>query len=325
VSATDLEYCDGAGIAYLHRLARQAEERGIPFTLDGLDDRFRKLLDAFAGGDFAAEKNARTTFAHLPQQIGQFAVDLCTDFVDLIVFVGHVAAASWETVKNPRRIRWRDVFLIAENVGVNAIGIVALISFLIGLIMAFQSALPMKQFGAVIYVTDIVAISMLRELGPLMTAIIIAGRSGSAFAAELGAMKVNEEINALSTMGLDPVKFLVVTRTAAAVIMTPLLVLFSDLMGVIGGGVVILSLGFPVTTYVNQLLGAVELSDLFSGLLKSVVFAVLVAGIGCLRGLQTRAGAGAVGLSTTRAVVSGIVLIVLADGVFSVMFYYLDF
>jgi phospholipid/cholesterol/gamma-HCH transport system permease protein len=213
--------------------------------------------------------------------------------------------------------------LAAENAGVNALPIVALISFLIGLIMAFQSAIPMSQFGAEIYVADLVALSMLRELGPLMTAIILAGRSGSAFAAELGTMKVNEEIDALTTMGLDPVRFLVVTRVIAAVVMMPLLTLFSNLMGLAGGAIVFLSFDFPLVTYVQEVLSAVKMGDLLSGLAKAFVFGILVAGIGCLRGLQTRTGASAVGLSTTRAVVSGIVLIVLADGVFSVVFYYL--
>jgi len=156
-----------------------------------------------------------------------------------------------------------------------------------------------------------------------MTAIILAGRSGSAFAAELGTMKVNEEIDALTTMGLDPVRFLVVTRVLAAVVMMPLLTLFSNLMGLLGGGVVFLSFDYPIITYVQQVLGAIEMGDLIGGLAKAFVFGILVAGIGCLRGLQTKTGASAVGLSTTRAVVSGIVLIVLADGVFSVVFYYL--
>jgi len=250
-------------------------------------------------------------------------MSLWHDLRVLVSFVGELAAALGVALRNPRRIRWRDALLVAENAGVNATPIVALISFLIGLIMAFQSAVPMRQFGAEIYVADLVALSMLRELGPLMTAIILAGRSGSAFAAELGTMKVNEEINALTTMGLDPVRFLVVTRVLAAVVMTPLLTLFANLMGLVGGAVVFLSLDFPLVTYGQQVVGAVHLGDLVGGLMKSLVFGVLVAGIGCLRGLQTATGASAVGLSTTRAVVSGIVLIVLADGLFSVIFYQL--
>jgi phospholipid/cholesterol/gamma-HCH transport system permease protein len=156
-----------------------------------------------------------------------------------------------------------------------------------------------------------------------MTAIVLAGRSGSAFAAELGTMKVREELDALKTMGLEPVPFLVAPRVIAAVLMTPLLTIFADLVGLIGGAVVLLSLGFPLITFWNQIQLAVGHGDLLGGLAKSFVFGILVAAIGCLRGLQTQTGAAAVGESTTRAVVSGIILIVIADGVFSVIYYYL--
>jgi phospholipid/cholesterol/gamma-HCH transport system permease protein len=193
----------------------------------------------------------------------------------------------------------------------------------VGLIIAFQAAMPMGQFGAEIFVADLIALGMLRELGPLMTAIVLAGRSASAFAAELGTMKVNEEIDALSTMGLDPVRFLVVTRVLAALVMTPLLTIFANLVGLIGGAVVLLSLGFPLVTYTNRVLAAVDYVDLASGLCKAFVFGILIAAIGCLRGLQTGTGARAVGESTTRAVVSGIVLIVVVDGVFAVVYHYL--
>jgi phospholipid/cholesterol/gamma-HCH transport system permease protein len=284
---------------------------------------YQPLLGLFDPSEFKEAKPARPEPAHLPQQVGEAAVQLWRDLAALVRFVGELAAALGAAAMHPRHVRWRDALLAAENAGVNALPIVALISFLIGLIMAFQSAIPMRQFGAEIYVADLVALSMLRELGPLMTAIILAGRSGSAFAAELGTMKVNEEINALVTMGLDPVRFLVVTRVLAAVMMMPLLTLFSNLMGLVGGAVVFLSLDFPLVTYYHEVLSAVQLKDLNGGLAKSIVFAILVAGVGCLRGLQTRTGASAVGLSTTSAVVSGIVLVVIADGVFSVVFYYL--
>jgi len=165
---------------------------------------------------------------------------------------------------------------------------------------------------------------VLRELGPLMTAIVLTGRSGSAFAAELGTMKVNEEIDALNTIGLDPVRFLVVSRVIAALAMTPLLTVFADLIGVIGGSLVLRSLGYPFVTYFNQVLSAVSYTDFLSGLVKSLVFGIMIAGIGCLRGLQTKIGATAVGESATRAVVSGIILIVIIDGIFSVIYYYLD-
>ena len=199
--------------------------------------------------------------------------------------------------------------------------IVALISFLMGVILAFQSAVPMKKFGAEIFVADLIGLSMLRELGALMTAILLAGRTGAAFAAELGTMRVNQEIDALTTMGLDPVRFLVSTRVIAALLMTPLLTLFANLVGLLGGAFTMLSFNIPFVAFAHEVEGIVGFTDFMAGFVKSFVFAILIAGIGCLRGLQTSAGASAVGDAATRAVVSGIVLIVVVDGVFAVIYF----
>ncbi len=323
VDASAVDYCDGAGIALIVELRRSATALKLPFAVHGLKPEFQTLLDEFAPGSMAEVQVDKPEPKHLPEEVGRAAYQVWRDMSALVQFIGELAVALFLAARHPGKVRWRDALLAAENAGVNALPIVALISFLMGLIMAFQSAVPMRQFGVEIFVADLVALSMLRELGPLMTAIILAGRSGSAFAAEIGTMKVNEEINALTTMGLDPVRFLVVTRVIAAVTMMPLLTIFANLMGLFGGSVVLLSMDYPLVTYVQEVLGAVQLKDLFSGMAKAIVFGVLVAGIGCLRGLQTKTGASAVGLSTTSAVVSGIVLIVLADGVFSVVFYYL--
>ena len=191
---------------------------------------------------------------------------------------------------HPDTVRWRDVWHICERAGVDALPIVALISFLLGMILAFQSAVPMKRFGAEIFVADLIGLSMLRELGPLMTAILLAGRSGAAFAAEIGTMRVNQEIDALTTMGLDPVRFLVAPRIIAAVLMTPLLTIFSDVVGLLGGALTMQTFAIPFTTFFKEVDSAVTLTDFLAGFVKSFVFAILVAGIGCLRGLQTAAG-----------------------------------
>ncbi|MBA5867706.1 MAG: MlaE family lipid ABC transporter permease subunit [Nitrospira sp. CR1.3] len=261
--------------------------------------------------------------ASLVEQIGRAALMLRNDIVTLIAFVGELCMALGRALRHPGLVRWKDALVTAELAGANALPIVALLGFLLGLIMAFQSAIPMRQFGADIYVANLIGLSMLRELGPLLTAIILAGRSGSAFAAELGTMKVSEELDALTTMGLEPVGFLVVPRVIAAVAMTPLLAVWAGFLGLIGGAVVMLSLGFPLVTYIIQVKSAVTVGDMVGGLSKSFVFGIVVAAIGCLRGLQTKSGASAVGDSTTRAVVSGLVLITLVDGVFAVIFYYL--
>jgi len=323
LDAAGVDYCDGSGIALLAHLRALQARSGGELTIAGLRPEFQKLLEAWQPGDLARLGGAPRARSNLAEEIGEAALEVWHDIQALIRFVGELTAALGYAALHPRSVRWRDALRVAEAAGVNALPIVALISFLVGLILAFQAAIPLRQFGAEIFVANLIALSMLREMGPLMTAIILAGRSGSAFAAELGTMKVREEIDALKTMGLDPVGFLVVPRVTAAVVMTPLLTIFADLLGLLGGSVVMLSLGFPLITFFNQVQYAVTYGSLVGGLLKAFVFGILVAAIGCLRGLQTGSGASAVGESTTRAVVSGIVLITVTDGIFSVVYYYL--
>lgn len=322
VDAHAVEYCDGSGLALLIELGRRQRSAGAAFELDGLATEFARQLPA-------ATRLAETGTPPAPrrsriEQIGKAAARTAADLKHLVSFVGELTLALLAAFRRPAKIRFKDAALAFEASGVDAVGIVGVVSFLMGLILAFQSAVPMKMFGAEIFVADLVALSMLRELGPLMTAIVLTGRTGSAFAAELGTMKVNEEIDALTTMGVDPVRFLVVPRVLAAVVATPLLAVFANFMGLVGGALVFLSLGFPLVTYIDEVLGILGMADLLTGLLKAFVFGVIVAAVGCLRGLQTGSGASAVGHSTTRAVVSGIFLIVLTDGAFSVIFYALD-
>jgi phospholipid/cholesterol/gamma-HCH transport system permease protein len=320
VDAARLTYCDGAGAALLLELHRRQRRGHGSFEIRSLDPAYQALLDLYGRSDGQSPEPAMPAATPI-EQIGRATVALGNDIVVLIAFVGELCAALGRAFRHPGLVRWRDAWLTAELAGVNALPIVALLGFLLGLIMAFQAAIPMRQFGADLYVANLIGLSILRELGPLLTAIILAGRSGSAFAAELGTMKVSEELDALTTMGLEPVGFLVVPRVIAAVAMTPLLAIFAGVFGLIGGAVVMLSLGFPLVTYMNQVQAAVTVGDMIGGLGKSFVFGIVVAAIGCLRGLQTKSGASAVGESTTRAVVSGLVLITLVDGVFAVIFY----
>lgn len=323
VEAAAVDYCDSAGIALLVELCCRQQRRGGEYEICGLRPQFRQLFDLFNPADLPRAETTRTEPAPLPEEVGRASWRVWLGIRELISFLGELTIALLEALRRPGRIRWGDTLVIAEKAGVNALPIVLLVSFLVGLIMAFQAAIPMRQFGAEIYVADLIGLSMLRELGPLMTAMVMAGRSGAAFAAELGTMKVNEEIDALRTMGLDPVRFLVVNRVLAAMVMIPLLTVFADLLGVIGGSVVLLSLGYPLITYVHQLLSAVTWVDMAGGLVKSVFFGLIVAALGCLNGLQTKTGASAVGDSATRAVVSGNILIIVVDGIFSVLFFYL--
>lgn len=322
VDARSIDYCDGAGIALLVQLRQLQSQAGGTLQIDGLRPEFANLIND-AAPNLGGEAGGEISQGGLAVEIGEATVELWRDIQVLVSFIGELVMGLVYAALHPRRVRWRDVLRVAETAGVNALPIVALVSFLMGLIMAFQAAIPLRQFGAQLFIANLIGLSMLRELGPLMTAIILAGRSGSAFAAEIGTMKVREEIDALKTMGLDPVRFLIVTRVIAAVCMTPLLTIFADLLGLMGGSVVMLSLGFPLITYFHQVQYAVTYGSLIGGLVKSFVFGILIAGIGCLRGLQTKSAASSVGESTTSAVVSGIILIAITDGIFSVIYYYL--
>lgn len=323
IDAKGVESLDAAGMALFFELRAAQEGRRGDFRVRGLRDDLGELMKLFDPGPPSAPARGPGLLIRSVNCLGRAAHEFVIGFHSQVGFLGEIFVRLLGVLIRPSRLRWADTFLIAEKAGANAVGIVALMGFLIGLILAFQSAVAMRKFGAEIYVADLVAISLFRELGPLITAFILASRSGSAFAAELGTMKVNEEVDALVTMGVDPVRFLALPRMVAAVGVMPLLTLFNMLFGLIGCGLVMRSFGYPVTTYVEEIQQAASLSDLFGGLVKTVVFGALIAGIGCLRGLQTGNSPSAVGDSATRAVVSGIVAIVLADGVFAVVYYYL--
>jgi phospholipid/cholesterol/gamma-HCH transport system permease protein len=323
VDASKLDYCDGSGVGLLMELHRRQRKTGAELEIKGLREEFQKLIDLFDPAEFELAPIVKPKKTLLTEEVGRATVTVWDNVRSQVSFLGEIFIAIVYAIGHPHRIRWKDAFLIAETGGVNALPIIALISFLIGLIMAFQAAIPMRQFGAEIFVADLIALSTLRELGPLMTAIVMAGRTSASFAAELGTMKVNEEIDAMTTMGLDPVKFLVVTRVLAMLVMMPLLTIFANLLGIIGGSVVLLSLGYPLTTYIDRIIYSADYIDLLGGLLKSLAFGLIVAGIGCSSGLQTKTGASAVGVSTTKAVVSGFILIILTDGLFSVVYFYL--
>ena len=324
IDAAGVQYCDGAGIALLLDLLRQPRGAGAEVGLRGLPDQYHRLFDQFDPKRFTPTPAARSGQVSLTEHVGRIGANVLHDAFDRIVFVGESAVALVGTIAHPTRLRWPDALLIAQRVGADAVPIVALIGFLMGVILAFQSAVAMRQFGAEIYVANLVALSLLRELGPLMTAITLAGRSGSAFAAEIGTMKVNEEVDALVTMGLDPVRFLVVPRLIAGFLLCPLLTILADMIGLIGGALVMKSFSVPLVTYFQQVQAAASVGDLLGGVAKAFVFGLLVAGIGCLQGLRTGEGPSAVGQSTTRAVVGGIILIIAVDGVCAVLFHVLD-
>ena len=323
VDGSQLTFCDSAGVRFLAEIKSITTTSGVELQIADLPEttviKIREF-DRFKAQDWRSRGDKAD---NIFKATGKGIVSILKDLATQIEFLGELLVQTVVYLSKPTKIPWRDIISISEKVGARAIGLVSLISFLIGLIMAFQSAIPMKKFGAELFVADLVGISLVRELAPLMTALLIAGRSGAAFAAEIGTMKVNEEIDALTTMGLKPVRYLVVSRVIATILMTPILTSYAVFMGLAGGGLVFCSFGFPLVTFFNQLDLAVKVMDFVGGTAKSFVFGFIVAAIGCLRGIQAKSGASAVGRSTTSAVVTGIILIVVADGVFSVIYYFL--
>ncbi|NJB67721.1 phospholipid/cholesterol/gamma-HCH transport system permease protein [Desulfobaculum xiamenense] len=320
VDMTHVTFLDGSGAALVAELRAVAASRGTTAELRGLSEERAHLVELLTGGDFSPKARPAPEKG-LITQIGREASAIGRDMYALVAFVGESARALWHSLFRPGTVRWRDYLRTCETAGVNALPIIALIGFLMGLITAFQSAVPMRRFGADIYVANLLGLSMLRELGPLVTAILLAGRSGSAFAAEIGTMTVNEEVDALRTMGLDPVQFLMVPRVLAAMTVTPFLTIFFNLFALLGGAVVVTGFGYPFVVYATRALSNVTVGDVMGGLFKALVFSVLVAGVGCLRGLETGTGASAVGESTTSSVVSGLVLIAVSDGILATIYY----
>ncbi len=316
-------YCDVSGIGLLIDLKSRQERGGGSFELRNFSEKYSRLLDLFPPSVVGDRGRPDRVRDNLPIEVGRAAAGLLADLRRQVEFIGELGSALFSALLHPGRARWKKCWEVMEQAGVNAFPIIALMGFLIGLILAFQAGVPMRQYGADLFIMDLVAITLVRELGPLITAIIVAGRSGSAFAAEIGTMKVNDEVNALTTMGLNPVKYLAVPKVLAGILSMPLLTIFTNIFGLIGAAVVVMSMGYPLVTCLNRVVSSVSIGDLMGGLFKTLVFGLLIAGIGCLRGLQTKAGAQSVGISTTRAVVSGIIMIIVTDGVFAVIFFYL--
>ncbi|HQT46498.1 MAG: ABC transporter permease [Acidocella sp. 20-63-7] len=302
---------DTSGAALL--LAMEASHGGV-VTLYGADDRINGLLAQLRAA--LPDPQASSPKAERAPVPGLF------DGIRVrITFFGEMILAAVGLPVNLRLLRGADFARITDRAGLQALPLVLLLGFLIGMILAFQSAVPMRQFGADLYVANLVAISLFRELGPLLVAMILAGRTGSAFAAELGTMQVNEEIAALTTMGIDPATMLVLPRMAAAMLVMPGLTVAMDVAGLLGMGLVLMLFGFPPSAIVAQITSSSGPSDLLLGMGKGMVFAGAVALIGCRAGLTAGSGPRAVGEAATAAVVGGIVTTVALDGIFAVITY----
>jgi phospholipid/cholesterol/gamma-HCH transport system permease protein len=238
----------------------------------------------------------------------------------LLRFLGENIVALGKLLRGRAQFRWSDALLVMQQCGPEAVGIVAMINFLVGLILAFVGAIQLQRFGATIYVADLVGIATVREMGCIMTGIILCGRTGAAFAAQLGTMKLNEEISALQTFGISPIEFLVLPRMIALIVMMPFLCIFADVISILGGFSVSLGiLDISPTVYLNRTIEAIEFKSFLLGIVKGSFFGFLVAYTGCLRGIQSGYNAAAVGEAATRAVVTGISAIIASDGIFAVM------
>ncbi len=311
---------DSMLVAWLVRMVEGARERRLEVDPSGLPEGVRGLLRlAFAVGERKGARREQKKDRFLVR-IGKDAIEFAEGWREALAFLGGATVALGRFVTGRARYQRSEMWQIIQDAGARAFGIVSLISFLVGMIMAFVGAVQLAQFGAGIYVANLVGLAMAREMGPMMTAIIMAGRTGAAFAAQLGTMRVNEEIDALSTMGIDPMEFLVVPRMVALMLMMPLLALYALFVGILGGlvvGVGMLDLG--VTEFILQLQRSVGLDQVLIGLVKALVFGILVAVAGCMRGMQCGNSSQAVGLAATSAVVTSIVMIIVTDGLSAVL------
>jgi phospholipid/cholesterol/gamma-HCH transport system permease protein len=313
--------CDSAGLALLYYLSVGGMTPGATVNLTGLNLELQHLLRSFSTEDFQALQQHEPTCSPFVEDVGRATWFWLSDLREQVEFIGETTIEVMRSLFRPRRMRWKEVIRVFEVAGVNALPVVSLLTFLVGMVIAFESAQPLAQLGAQVFVANLLGLVMSRELGPVMAAIMLAGRSGSAFAAELGTMKVNEELNALQTMGLSPVQFLVVQRVVAGILLTPILTIFAMYAGLLGGIPVLLGLGFPLRMVLHQIQSGLHFGDLAEGISKSIVFGAIVASVSCLRGLQTGEGPRAVGESTTRSVVSSILLIILADAIIASVTY----
>jgi phospholipid/cholesterol/gamma-HCH transport system permease protein len=319
-AAQELAAWDSRLLTLLRQVMEASTPRRIVVDQEGLPDGIRRLLALAAA---VPEREGARRGAARPSWLASIGTAVLAGWQgarDMLGFIGETVLACLRLVVGKARFRRGDLMLFVQESGVQALGIVTLISFLIGLILAFMGAVQLQQFGAQIFVADLVGLGMTREMGCVMTGIIMAGRTGAAFAAQLGTMQVNEEIDALQTMGIPPMEFLVLPRMLALMLMMPLLCVYADMMGMLAGlliGTGILDLS--VVEYINETRKAVHLVDFGVGLGKSVVFGALVALAGCLRGMQCGRSASAVGAAATSAVVTGIVWIIATDGLFAVI------
>jgi phospholipid/cholesterol/gamma-HCH transport system permease protein len=321
IDAGGLTGWDSGLLIFLRGLDGFADRTGLETDASGLPEGVRRLLRLAAAVPERAGARRDAARESFLARVGRETVDLVQGSGGVVAFLGEVTIALGRLLRGKARFRGSDLMLILQEVGAQALPIVSMISFLVGVILAFLGSIQLLQFGAQIYVADLVGIGMARDMAAMMVGIILAGRTGAAFAAQLGTMQVNEEIDALATLGLSPMEFLVLPRVLALVLMTPLLCLYANLMGLLGGAFVgVTFLDLPAVTYLQETQYSLSPADFAAGLIKSGVYGVVVAVAGCLRGMQCGRSSAAVGQATTSAVVTSIVFIVISMAILTLIY-----
>jgi len=318
IDASAVSAMDTSGAWLLHRTLRTLKQGGRSVQLRGLRPEFEALLQLIASHKVAAESAAAPG---LLVRIGRQAWTSLGNAFGMLSFLGESAVVLLRSVARPGRIRWRAIAYSLQTTGFEALPITGLLSFLMGIVIAYQGAEQLRQFGANIYVADLVGLSMVRELSPMLTAIIVAGRSGSAYAAQIGTMKVTEEIDALRTIGVAPLELLVLPKVLALLIALPLLTVYTDVMGVLGGMIMAhVQLDVSFSAFLDRLDQAISLKSYLVGVGKAPVFAVIIALVGCYQGFQVGGSADSVGRQTTLSVVQSVFLVIVTDALFSIVF-----
>ena len=312
------ERIDTVGAWIVHRFARDNK-----VDITGAEPGAAHLLDQVAAADrpIKVRPDTRTPFLRVLGQMGEATIAAARTLLGLLGFFGGLLVTSWDVIRHPRRFRLNAIVHQFEVVGVQALAIIGLMSFLIGIVIAQQGAVQLRQFGAEVFAINLIGRITLRELGVLMTAIMVAGRSGSAFAAQIGSMRLAEEVDAMRTIGVSPMEALVLPRVMSAVLLMPLLGFYASVVAIIGGGIFCwISLDIPPVTFIQRVREVVPITDLWVGLIKAPVFGLIIAMSGCYQGMQVEGNAEAVGLRTTSAVVQSIFLVIVLDAVFAVFY-----
>lgn len=324
VDLSEITRLDSAGAWLLVRLSRRLTEKGLDACFVGVSDSHAPMLELVRGTALQQQELKQKSvlgFFDLLERLGRGAYASGKKGIALLNFLGLVTVAFGRAVRQPSRFRPKALVTQIEQTGLNALPIVGLLTFLIGVVLAYLMSDQLRQFGAEVFTVNLVGLSIVREVGVLITAIMIAGRSGSAFTAQIGTMKVNEEVDAMGTLGLDPIEVLVLPRVIALMITLPFLTFFADVMGILGGGVMtVLTLELTPQQFVRALHDAITLNDFLVGLIKAPFHAAIIALVGCYEGLQVKRTAESVGRQTTQSVVESIFLVILATALFAILF-----